>query len=50
MTACRSGIAQQLLEIDGYYSGRPTGKEGREDGDKDRIEELRNEDEQQDEG
>jgi hypothetical protein len=44
VTAFCSGIARQLSEIDGYYSGRSTGKEGKEEGNEDRIEELSNED------
>jgi hypothetical protein len=50
VTAFRSGIARQLSEIDGYYSGRSTGKEGKEEGNEDRIEELSDEDEKQEEG
>jgi hypothetical protein len=48
--ACRLEIAQQLSEIDGYYSGRSTGKEGKEEGNQDRIEELSDEYEEQEEG
>jgi hypothetical protein len=50
VTAFRSGIARQLSEIDGYYSGRSTGKEGKEEGDQDRIEELSDDGEEQEEG
>jgi len=50
MTAFRSGIARQLSEINGYYSGRSTGKEGQEEGNRDRIEELNDEDKEQEEG
>jgi len=50
VTAFRSGIARQLSEIDGYYSCRFTGKEGKEQGNKDHIEELSDEDEEEEEG
>jgi len=46
VTAVRSGIARQLSIIDRCYSGRSTGKEGAEEGNEDRIEELRDEDEE----
>ena len=42
----RSGIAQQLSEIDGYYSGRSTAcEEGKGEGNADHIEELSDENE-----
>jgi len=50
VTAFRSGIARQLLLIDGYYSGRSTRMEGKEEGNKHQIEELSDEDEGQVEG
>lgn len=50
VTAFRSGIARQLSEIDGYYSGQSSGKEGREDGNEDCIEQLSDKDEVQKEG
>jgi hypothetical protein len=40
VTAFRTGIARQLSEIDGYYYGQSTGNEGKEECNKDRIEEL----------
>jgi len=49
VTAFRSPIARLLSEIDGYYSGRSTGKECKEEGNEDRIEELSDEDEEQEE-
>jgi len=49
VTAFRTGIARQLSEIDGYYSGQPTSKEGNEEGNEDRIEELSDEDGEQEE-
>ena len=50
VTAFRSGIARQLSEIDGYYSGRSTCKEGKVEGNEDSIEELSDEDEEQEDG
>jgi hypothetical protein len=49
VTAFRSGISRQLSEIDGYYSGRSTGKEGTAESNEDRIKELSDADEQQEE-
>lgn len=46
-TPFRSVIARQLSEIDWCYSGWCTCKEGKEEGNNDRIEELRREDEEQ---
>jgi hypothetical protein len=40
VTAFRTGIARQLSEMDGYYYGRSTGKEGKEECNKDRFEEF----------
>ena len=50
VTAFLSWITRQLLESDGYYSGRCTGMDGKEEGNEDDIEELSYEDEEQDEG
>ena len=50
MTAFHSGIARQLSKIDGDYSGQSTCKEGKENRDEDRMEELSDEDVEQDEG
>jgi hypothetical protein len=47
MTGGRSGIARQQSEIDGYYSGWSTGKEGIEGGNKDRIKEMSDQDDEQ---
>jgi len=45
-----AGIAWQLSEIDGYFSGRSSGKQGKYEGIKHHIEELSNKDENQEEG
>jgi hypothetical protein len=50
LTVFRSGIAHQLSEIDGYYSGQSTGKEDLEEGNEDHIEKWSDEDEEQEEG
>jgi len=50
VTAVCSGIARQLSEIDGYYSGRSAVKEGNDEGNEDHIEGLNDEDEEQEEG
>ena len=50
MTAFRSGIARQLSEIYGFYSGRATGKEGKKEGNEHCIEELSAKDEEQEVG
>ena len=50
VTMFPSGIAQQLSEIDGYYSGQSTGMEEKETGDRDHIQELSDEDDDQEEG
>jgi len=50
VTAICSGIAQQLSEVDGYHSGLSTGKEGKEEGNDDRIEELSDKEEERKEG
>jgi len=50
VTAFRSGIARQLSEIGGYYSGRSTGKAWKEEVNEHCIEELSNQDEVEEEG
>jgi len=51
VTTCSSGIAWQLSEIDGYYSGQSAGKgEGNGEGNQDYIEELSNNNAEQEEG
>jgi len=50
VTALGSGIAQPLSDIDGYYSGHSTGKEGKEEGKEDHIEKLRDQDKEDEEG
>lgn len=45
-----SVIGRQLLEINRHYSGRAAGKEVKGEGDKDCIEEMRDEDEQEEDG
>jgi hypothetical protein len=43
-------ILQDLSCFRGYYSGRSTGKEGKEEGNEDRIKQLSEEDEEQEDG
>jgi len=50
VTMFPSGIARQLSEIDGYYSGQSTGMEEKATGDRDHIQELSDEDDDQEEG
>jgi len=50
VTAFQSVITQQRLEINTYYWGQSTGKEGKEEGNGDHIEELSEKDEEQEEG
>jgi hypothetical protein len=50
VTAFRSEITRQLSEIGGYYSGRSTDREVKEEGNKDFIEDLGDENAEDDEG
>jgi len=50
VTAFLSGMAWQLSEINGYYSGLSTGKEHKKEGNEDSTKELSDNDEVEDEG
>jgi hypothetical protein len=50
VTAFRLGIARQWPKINGYYSGPLTFQEGKEEGNGDRVNELSDKDEEQEEG
>jgi len=49
VTAFPSGIAQQLSEIDGYHSGQSIGKEGKNEGNRNRMDEFSDKDQEQEE-
>ena len=50
VAAFHSGIARQQSDNDLYYSGRSSGKAGKEEHDEDCIQEFSDEDEEQEEG